>query len=70
MKLQSLTPFLQLLSNESSEIIKKYFRTSVNVENKSDSSPVTNADKLAEERMREIIAKESPGSIKRFQSWA
>ena len=60
MKLQSLTPFLQLLSNESSEIIKKYFRTSVSVENKLDSSPVTIADKLAEEKMREIIAKEFP----------
>ena len=60
MKLQSLTPFLQLLSNESSEIIKKYFRTSVSVESKLDSSPVTIADKLAEEKMREIIAKEFP----------
>lgn len=60
MNLQSLTPFLQLLSNESSEIIKKYFRTSVSVESKFDSSPVTIADKLAEEKMREIIAKEFP----------
>ena len=60
MKLQSLTPFLQLLSNESSEIINKYFRTSVSVESKFDSSPVTIADKLAEEKMREIIAKEFP----------
>ena len=60
MNLQSLTPFLQLLSNESSEIIKKYFRTSVSVESKLDSSPVTIADKLAEEKMREIIAKEFP----------
>jgi myo-inositol-1(or 4)-monophosphatase len=60
MDLQSLTPFLQLLSNESSEIIKKYFRTSVSVESKFDSSPVTIADKLAEEKMREIIAKEFP----------
>ncbi len=60
MDLQSLTPFLQLLSKESSDIIKKYFRTVVNVESKSDSSPVTIADKLAEEKMREIIAKEFP----------
>lgn len=60
MDLQSLAPFLQLLSNESSEIIKKYFRTSVSVESKFDSSPVTIADKLAEEKMREIISKEFP----------
>jgi len=60
MNLQDLTPFLHLLSNESANIIKRYFRTSVNVESKPDFSPVTIADKLAEEKMREIIAKEFP----------
>lgn len=60
MNLKSLTPFLQSLSNESSVIIKKYFRTPVTVESKSDSSPVTIADKLAEEKMREIITKVFP----------
>jgi myo-inositol-1(or 4)-monophosphatase len=60
MNLQDLTPFFQLLSNESAAIIKRYFRTSVSVESKSDFSPVTIADKLAEEKMREIIAKEFP----------
>lgn len=60
MDLQSLTPFLQMLSKESSDIIKRYFRTSVSVESKLDTSPVTIADKLAEEKMREIIAKEFP----------
>lgn len=60
MNLQYLTPFLQLLSNESAIIIKKYFRTSISVESKADFSPVTIADKLAEERMREIINNEFP----------
>jgi len=60
MNLQDLTPFLRLLSNESANIIKRYFRTSVSVESKPDFSPVTIADKLAEEKMREIIAKEFP----------
>jgi len=60
MNLQDLTHFLHLLSNESANIIKRYFRTSVNVESKPDFSPVTIADKLAEEKMREIIAKEFP----------
>jgi myo-inositol-1(or 4)-monophosphatase len=60
MNLQDLTPFLHLLSNESANIIKRYFRTSVSVESKPDFSPVTIADKLAEEKMREIIAKEFP----------
>jgi len=60
MNLQYLTPFLLLLSIESSKIIKKYFRQPLSIENKSDYSPVTIADKLAEEKMREIIAKEFP----------
>ena len=60
MNLQYLIPFLQLLSIESSKIIKKYFRQPLSVENKSDYSPVTIADKLAEEKMREIIVKEFP----------
>ena len=60
MNLKDLTSFLQLLSDESAVIIKQYFRTSVNIESKSDSSPVTIADKLAEEKMREIITKEFP----------
>jgi len=60
MNLQDLTPFLRLLSKESSSIIKRYFRTSINVESKPDFSPVTIADKLAEEKMREIIVKEFP----------
>jgi myo-inositol-1(or 4)-monophosphatase len=60
MNLREFTPFLHLLSSESSEIIKRYFRTVVNVESKFDFSPVTIADKLAEEKMREIIAKEFP----------
>ncbi len=56
MVLEEFTPFFRLLTNESSDIIKKYFRTSVNVESKSDYSPVTIADKLAEEKMRELIS--------------
>lgn len=60
MDLKDLIPFLQLLSNESADIIKQYFRTFINVKTKSDSSPVTIVDKLAEEKMREIINKEFP----------
>jgi len=60
MNLNNLTPFLKLLASESSDIIKKYFRNKFNVENKADFSPVTIADKLAEEKMRELIHKEFP----------
>lgn len=60
MDIKQLSPFLRLLSTESSSIIKKYFRTYIDVESKFDFSPVTIADKLAEETMRELIKKEFP----------
>ena len=60
MDLKDLTPFLQLLAKESAAIIRNHFRTSINVESKSDLSPVTIADKLAEEKMRELIIQEFP----------
>ena len=46
--------FTKVLTRASSEIIKTYFRTGVSVESKSDNSPVTIADKKAEEVMREF----------------
>lgn len=60
MNVNEINPFLKLLSNESASIIKKYFRSIINVEDKADLSPVTIADKLAEEKMRELILKEFP----------
>ena len=52
--------FAQHLSKLSGKIIKEHFRTKINVENKADNSPVTIADKKAEETMREEIIKEFP----------
>jgi myo-inositol-1(or 4)-monophosphatase len=52
--------FAKLLADESAKIIKNYFRKPMNIENKSDDSPVTIADKKAEELMREMIMKEFP----------
>ena len=60
MNLDETTPFFKLLANESALIIKRYFRSPVKVESKSDFSPVTIADKFAEEKMRELILKEFP----------
>ena len=64
---QTFTPYLdefkhfaKLLSMESAKIIKQYFRTQIKVESKEDSSPVTIADKKAEEAMRELISKNYP----------
>jgi len=60
MNLKEIEPFFKLLANESAAIIKPFFRTQLTVENKIDQSPVTLADKLAEEKMRELILKEFP----------
>ncbi|NIR50599.1 histidinol-phosphatase, partial [candidate division KSB1 bacterium] len=52
--------FAGLLAEQSGEIIRQYFRTPFSVENKRDASPVTIADRKAEEVMRELIMKEFP----------
>lgn len=52
--------FLKILADESSRIINKYFRTDIKIESKLDDSPVTIADKNAEEKMRELIMKQFP----------
>lgn len=52
--------FSQHLAKISGKIILEHFRTKINVENKADNSPVTIADKKAEETMREEIIKEFP----------
>jgi histidinol phosphatase-like enzyme (inositol monophosphatase family) len=52
--------FSRYLASESGKIISSYFRTKINVDEKSDLSPVTIADKKAEERIRELIMKELP----------
>lgn len=59
-ELNELKNFCKVLSDESGKIIKKYFRSGVNVETKKDESPVTVADKTAEEVMRILIEKEYP----------
>lgn len=55
--------FLQLateLADASGEIIKKYFRTPFDIEQKGDSSPVTIADRSVEQRLREILEERRP----------
>ena len=59
-ELNELKNFCRLLAEESGKIIGKYYRTPIAIETKSDASPVTVADKAAEERMRELIMKEFP----------
>jgi len=58
--LDEFKKFAEMLSIESTKIIKQYFRTQLKVESKEDNSPVTIADKNAEETMRELISKHYP----------
>jgi myo-inositol-1(or 4)-monophosphatase len=59
-ELSEFKKFSHELAVQSAGIIKKYFRKNINVESKSDSSPVTVADKKAEEKMRELISRRYP----------
>ncbi len=52
--------FAKHLAIISGSVINTYFRTDIKVDSKSDSSPVTIADKKAEELMRGEIMKEFP----------
>ena len=58
--MQEFSALANRLADEAGEIIRGHFRQSFEVETKSDQSPVTIADKAAEERMLEIIEKERP----------
>lgn len=52
--------FAKNLTSISGGIIKKYFRSEISIDTKADNSPVTIADKLSEELLREAILKEYP----------
>jgi len=52
--------FANILADESSTILIKYFRTKINIDNKEDNSPVTIADKKAELKIRELISSKYP----------
>ncbi len=52
--------FAKHLAEISGNIIKNYFRTQIKIDSKADDSPVTIADKKAEETMREEIMKQFP----------
>ena len=52
--------FSKKLADASAAIIRQYFRTGYTVELKADQSPVTIADRGAEEMMRQMIMREFP----------
>jgi inositol-phosphate phosphatase/L-galactose 1-phosphate phosphatase/histidinol-phosphatase len=53
--------FAGALADAGGRIVRRYFRTGVEVLGKSDASPVTIADRAAEKRMRAMIEAEFPG---------
>jgi len=58
--LDYLVSFSNTLADESSKVIKKYFRKKIKIENKDDESPVTIADKKTELKIRELIESKFP----------
>ena len=58
--MQEFVDFSKRLAAASGEIIMRYFRSEFTVDTKADDSPVTIADRKAEEIMREMIMKEFP----------
>lgn len=59
-EISELKNFANYLALASANIIQSYFRNKINIDLKLDNSPVTIADKKAEEIMRELIFKEFP----------
>jgi histidinol phosphatase-like enzyme (inositol monophosphatase family) len=59
-ELREYKNFCKILAQASAEIIRGYFRIGISVESKIDDSPVTIADKKAEEAMRELIMNHFP----------
>ncbi|MHA1537629.1 MAG: histidinol-phosphatase, partial [Alphaproteobacteria bacterium] len=58
--LDAAAGFAQRLADEAAAVTRRYFRTPVSVESKSDDSPVTIADREAEAAMRALIEAEYP----------
>ena len=58
--MREFVDFSKELARASGDIIMRYFRSDFAVETKADESPVTIADREAEEIMREMIMKEFP----------
>jgi myo-inositol-1(or 4)-monophosphatase len=59
-EIEELKKFCRELTKISGQNIREYFRKDINIEMKTDDSPVTIADKTTEEKLREKIMKEYP----------
>ncbi len=57
----SYVALAERLADAAGPVIARHFRTRVDIDDKDDASPVTIADRQAEERMRAILETEVPG---------
>ena len=58
--IREFVSFANTLADKSAEIIMQYFRHRFNIETKEDNTPVTNADRNSEEKIRELIKEKYP----------
>jgi inositol-phosphate phosphatase/L-galactose 1-phosphate phosphatase/histidinol-phosphatase len=58
--LLELQTFAQRLADAAAEVVRRYYRSPVAVESKGDASPVTIADREAEQAMRDLIRARYP----------
>jgi len=54
-KMDEFISFANILADESSKVVMKYFRQNIKIEKKDDDTPVTIADKKSELKIRELI---------------
>lgn len=59
-ELEQYRVFAEVLADASGEVIRRYFRTAVNIDSKQDDSPVTIADREAEQKIRTMLEQKFP----------
>lgn len=59
-ELKEILQFATHMAQEAGKVTLEYFGTELNVDRKSDRSPVTIADQKAEERLRDLISEQFP----------
>jgi histidinol phosphatase-like enzyme (inositol monophosphatase family) len=57
---QAFVPLAEEMAAAAGEVVRRYFRTALDVQDKPDDTPVTKADREAEARIREIIVGRHP----------
>lgn len=60
MELDTIRNFAEVLADTSGTIIRQYYRTSFTIDDKQDASPVTIADREAEQAVRDLIKARYP----------